>query len=458
MRILPGPPQGYANETTTSNHLIRHAVNMPTFLAKVPALHPEETPFTSLLSKRGNIFGSNDWTKVAEKGYKQVGSKEVRWSIKGSNKRLMNIVRDSVCEEYPDEPGKNQSVIHMYLDTNWASPRDVCELADNRTLLWNYVDDLPREVEAGVWHYKFKLVTGVREESVDPALLRVGQDMGVAYNMYEELSQTASIWIEHNGVPMWITHQELEMMKRWAEYREYQLIFGKGTVSETGKTIATLENSNIEVTAGDGLLNQGDGIWKMPYQKLTTSVLESMMNNLMVSSSYRHQDTAVAVVCGRSYYNAFIKIMKDVAGHDPKVVVQTKGGGKAIDMDYEYYKWSGVKFFPIPWKFFDDINRPGRRYTDQLGNRLESHRAIFVSLGDIAPDQPAVELLALGDRQFKKGSVYGINRGGEGMSNSIDGEHTHILSETGIANRDLDGIAEMYIPVVNNSRFFISRS
>jgi hypothetical protein len=41
------------------------------------------------------------------------------------------------------------------------------------------------------------------------------------------------------------------------------------------------------------------------------------------------------------------------------------------------------------------------------------------------------------------GSVSGIDKGGE-MANSIDGTSHHILSQTGIVLRNLEGIAEIY--------------
>ena len=52
MKFLTNPPQGYANETTTSNHLLTYAVNQPEFLANVASLwRKEHAPFSSLLAK-----------------------------------------------------------------------------------------------------------------------------------------------------------------------------------------------------------------------------------------------------------------------------------------------------------------------------------------------------------------------------------------------------------------------
>ena len=487
MRILPGPPQGFANETTTSDHLFRYAVNQPEFLAHIPSMYKAETPLTSLLARRGNLFGSNDFSKIAEKGYTRVGSREIKWSVEGVENRVLNIVKDYVSDAYPDEPGKNRTEFYVYTDTNWASPRDVLELADNRTLIYNHSNKLPVEVETGVFEYKFKLITTNEEDYVDPELLKPGHDASVLYNMYEEMSETAyekytfheeartwltimrlkwsisgtaeamksntPIWVTHNGVNMWMTHQEAQMLKRWAMYRENQILFGKRTVGDDGKPTMTLEDSQIDIWAGDGLMNQGDGVWKMPYNNLTTNVIETVCKNMAISSSFKGGDTAVAVLCGRSFSNNFSRIMKQEAGIDPQVVVNDKNG-KGIDADYQWYKFGGIKFYPLVWNFLDSPERAGRANVDEYGNRLESHRAIFISLGDLEVGKPQVELLSLGDRNFKKGSVNGINRGGD-MANSVDAGHHHILSETGIANRDFNGIAELYMPMVKKNSVYV---
>ena len=106
--------------------------------------------------------------------------------------------------------------------------------------------------------------------------------------------------------------------------------------------------------------------------------------------------------------------------------------------------------------WFDDIERAGRANVDQYGMRNESYRLIFVSLGDIDINQPQIELLALGDRQMKKGTVNGINRGGD-MANSVDAMHSHVLTETSIANRDINGIAELYVPTINRNSFSVAK-
>lgn len=489
------PPQGFSNETTTSNHLMRYAINEPEILAGMAELFKNDTsPLTALLSAKGKVFSSkNIFSEAArDKGYTAVGSREVRWRVKGNSNRVMQIVKDFVCDAYPTEPGKNQSEIKVYADCNWASPSDVLELADNRTLVYVFSKKLPKEIEAGIWEYKVKIVTGNREDYVMPELLEEGKDMSVSYNMFEEASETAyekytfheeartwmtimrlkwsitgtaeamkantNMWVSHNGSMTWMSHQEVQMMKRWFEYRENQVTFGKRTVNDDGETIMTLEDSQIKVWGGDGLLNQGDGVWKMPYNpnSLTVNTYETILNNMSLASSYLGDgEQSVAVLCGKAWLNNFKRIMREVAGTENKVVVVNGSGEKGIDFDYEWFKWNGVKIYPIHWKYFDSFERAGRAYVDTHGNRLESHRAIFISLGDLDLNRPQVELLALGNRSMIKGMVNGMNKGGE-MANSVDASHHHILSETGIANKDINGVAEMYVPRISNSAYSVN--
>ena len=153
-------------------------------------------------------------------------------------------------------PTEVNTTIKIYLDTDWFSPRDVCELSDNKTLVYFYTDKLPEQTETGVYEYLAKIVTNTKEDFINPDLLKadMNNDISVMYNMFEEGSETAyekytfneqarnfmtimrlkwsitgtaeamksntNIWVEHNGVKMWTTHAEMQMLKRWAAYRE----------------------------------------------------------------------------------------------------------------------------------------------------------------------------------------------------------------------------------------------
>ena len=476
MRILPGAPREFANETPTTAHLSNMLASVPEILPHVfTAFDEQVTAFSSLLARR-NMYSGPLALKPenARNGYRIVGNRKVMWHVKGNPERKVRFVKDAVCVE-SDYPGRYQTIIRAYLNSNWVSPKDVLGLADdNRTLIYAASDKLPEEVESGCWEYLFKVVTSDPAAYASATLLAAGMEANILYNQYEEMSETAyekytademayaymtiqrlkwsmsgsaaeykanAVWMQHNGVNMWATKAQMDMLKRAALYRENQLLFGKGTVMANDKVLMKT-HEGFEVMAGDGILNQGDGAWRMPYNELTMKILDTLMMNIATYQS--SWGTEVAVIMGPTQYGRFNKLMKSQAGIDPKVV-EVSGATKGLNMDYEYYKYNGVKFIPtvVPW--FDSTERASLVGPD--GIRTQSKRMIFTSLGDIRANESAIELLALGKRNWIEGEVHGIDKGGD-MANSVDGMHHHALFETGVALKDRNGIAELYTPVV----------
>ena len=254
---------------------------------------------------------------------------------------------------------------------------------------------------------------------------------------------TSKVWVEHNGLKLWSEYADLEMLARWAIARENQLIMGKGTVTEKDE-IVLKDLENREIIIGDGLIEQGDGSFRMPYNTLNKSVLHNVMKNMQ---QYANNEgiVEIAAIGGQEALWDFHELMaKDlVASGAGNSIVEGTGSAKGINLDVAYYQYSRVRFTPVWHKFFDNPARPQSLTVN--GKRPESGRLIFVSLGNTKFNQPNVELLALGNRQFLRGEVNGINKGGQ-MANSVDGKHVHVLSETGIAVHDPYGVAELYKP------------
>lgn len=115
-----------------------------------------------------------------------------------------------------------------------------------------------------------------------------------------------------------------------------------------------------------------------------------------------------------------------------------------VSHTYKSYEINGVRIIPMHYKFFDSPDRPN--WIREDGTLNSSWNGMFVSLGNAQSGEKGVEMITLRDRQFKTGSVSGIDKGGENMSNSIDGSHHHILGQSGIILRNLDGVAEIYRP------------
>lgn len=476
MRIIPGTPKEFANETPTTHHLGKFLVSNPEVLPHVTTLFESDTTaFSSLLARR-NMLNTKIGVDPSTSRYRVVGNRKVTWKVKGYPERKVRIIGlggvGFKCDAYPTQPGKYQTVIEVYADSNWISPREIVELADNQTQVYNFDSKVPEEVEAGVWLYRFKVVTNDPTEFVNPTLLGIGMEMSVLHTAYEEASETAyekytfdesayahmtiqrlkwsitgsadeykanAVWMEHNGAKVWATNAQIEMLKRASLYRERQILFGKSTVTADDKIILkTVEG--FEVMNGDGLLNQGDGAWRQPYNELTIKTLENILENIQLYGGQWGMEVAIA--CGRQFYSKFSNLMRSVAGIDPKVVEGT-GSKKGIDLDYEYFKFGGVKLIPtmIPW--MDSPMRASLIGID--GTRNNSHNAIFLAMGEIESGNPTIELLQLGKRGWLEGEVNGINKGGD-MANSVDARHHHVLWETGVALKDINGMAELYRP------------
>ena len=275
MRILPGTPKEFANETPSTLHMGKFLISNPEILPHVTTLfEQDDTAFTSLLARRNMIAGKIGLGDPSTARYKIVGNRKVVWNVKGYPERKVRIIGlggvGFKCDAYPTQPGKYQTVIDVYADSNWISPREVVELADNQTQIYNYDSKVPEEVEAGVWLYRFKVVTNDPTEYVDMNLLAIGMEMSVLHTAYEEASETAyekytfdekayahmtiqrlkwsitgsadeykanPVWIEHNKQKLWATHAQVEMLRRAARYRERQILFGKSTVTADDKII-----------------------------------------------------------------------------------------------------------------------------------------------------------------------------------------------------------------------------
>jgi len=480
MRIEPGTPEGFSNETPQSHHFFKYAVARPDFLAQAMTAYRANTPLQSFLADNGYIGVEDGQNSIYNRGkysYKKINSREVRWPVQTAKNRKGTMMKDAVCDAYPlpgGTPGKANSEVKIYGDSDWFSPRDVIELEDNMTYLYFFSDELPREVEAGVFEYRAKLVTKNNSSYVDPDLLLEGCEFGVMYNMYEEMSHDAyekytfqkmmrtyttimrfkwsisgtaeamkpnnPLWVSHNGAKLWMDHADNEMMARYARYREIQSKWGKSTISEAGQSQMRNEHG-VEIWAGDGIMYQGDGTWSIPYTKLTKPFLNSLISNIQL---YRNAqgEQEVLFLMGRALYNQFQTLMSEIVKIDPQYV-DKNNGEKGVSTTFKFYEYAGVKIYPAVDPFYDDPTRPGMMTED--GVKYSSFDGMMVSMGNRNDSMldPAVELLALDGRDFIRGQVNGINRGGD-MANSVDASHTHIISETAVAVKEPDAIIRVF--------------
>lgn len=485
MKFLNGHPKELANQSLDSRALMNYAISAPEILPYVATLFANQhTSFSSLLASKGLVSGNlYSEANPKSKNYRIVGNRKVMWRVQGQKLRKARIVNGPDGVPFVDpfngntNVGKGGAPVTLYIDTNWFSPKDVLELEDNRTHVHYASTRIPEEVMPNVFAITVKLVTKNPDAYIPTSLLSEGKEIGWLFTAFEEMSETAyekytfndmaychmtiqrmkwsisgtaqemkpnQVWVEHNGQKLVTNWQDLEMLERWAIARENQLIFGKGTVDEKDN-IYLKDMENKEIIIGDGLLEQGEGSFRMPYNSLSKTVLHNVMKNMQLFAD-NNGVTEIAVIAGQDamwdFHDLMTKLIIGMGGAGNKVV-EGEGSAKGINLDVAYYQYANVRFTPVWFKFFDSPSRP--QSFGANGRNPESGRMIFVSLGNTKFNQPNVELLALGKRSFLRGEVNGINDGGD-MANSVDGKHVHILSETGIALHDPYGVAELYIP------------
>lgn len=460
MRYLPGQPQDIAHESISSHSLMSHAIADPDILPTVFSLHEEEfSPVTAFLNMKG-MKSKGLFDNMKSNSYNVVKSNVVQYAIKNSKHRISRIVR-FVCDAYPSEPGKFLTPVQLVLDNNWPGPKEVIELADNRTKLYVYDDMIPVEVADG-FMYNVKLITKNKSSFIDPILLAAGMECSATQTMYEhDFSETGTEkytfdgwgtaymtlqrlkyswsgtaaamgegkkWTIHNGQKTFLTHAEDEMMKRAAKYHEYAIIFGEGTVSESGEVLMK-DSKGREVMAGDGLLHANEGSYDYPYNGWTMDFLESLMEDVDIRSN-REGKKEVLLVGGMRCVNGFSKMMAEKGFVTQNNNVEGSGSEKGVNMDYAYYEFGGVRIVPKRYRYYDSAERPNFILGD--GSKRSSHDGFLAPVGLDENGNNQVELIQL--RPMKVGTVSGIDKGGE-MAVSIDGSHKHVLFQTGIVSR-----------------------
>lgn len=466
MRLLPGQPKDIVQESISSYNLMSHAVVEPDMIPTVYRLFPEEAALTRFLDIKG-LKTKGLFEGLQNNQYKVVKSNVVHFAIANTDKRKQRFVAvfdNGACyksDSYPTEPGKDQSEFYIFLDSNWAGPKEVLELADNQTKLYIHDDQVPQEYN-GSFMYRVKLVTKIRGNYCDPRLLQEGMECSPVQTMYEHdfsetgvekytfdgwgkaymtlqrlkhsWSGTAAAmkegmkWTIHNGQKSFLTNADYLMMKRAAAYHEYAMIFGEGTVNEDGEVLMK-DTKGREIMAGDGILHQGDGAFEYPVNQWTMGILDSIMRDMDLRVG-KDGTLEATVLGGRAAISGIGKALRDAGFRTQNMNIEGTGASKGIVDTLAYYELDGVRLYFNHSRFFDAQSRPSMDLPD--GTKRSSHDAIFVPLGFDEHGNNGIELVAL--RGVKKGTVKGIDAGGD-MASSIDGSHTHLLFQSGVICR-----------------------
>lgn len=476
LRLLPGQPTDIAGESISSYSLIKAAVNNPDVMPTVWKLFPEEASFTALLALKGLYTkGLKDGMTENQNryGYRVMKSNHVMYPIANSDERKCTFVDNGsgvafISYAYSTKPGYMQSPFYIYLDTNWARPKEVLQLADLTTLIYIYSEEEPEATTSG-YRYECKLVTKSNDAYVDPALMGIGSECKPGMNMYEhDFSETGHEKYTFDGwghaymslqrfkysysgtaaamgnskewyafrnskgdnVSTFIDYADKLMMRRVAEYQEFANIFGRGTVTEEGITLLK-DKRGRDILAGDGILHQGDGAYEYPMNgEWTLKKLEHIMRDTDIRTG-KDGKTEVAMGAGWESLSSFNAMMRANGFVTQNNNVVGDGADKGVVQDYSFYEINGVRVIPKRIRYFDLQSTPSIYLND--GTKRSSWDSIFVPLGMTAKGENGVELIQL--RPMKKGSIHGIDVGGEGMATSVDGSSVHALIQSGIISR-----------------------
>ena len=469
MRYLPGQPNDITNETISSYSLISRAINNPDILPTIFELgeKDEETPLTTFLNAKG-MKTKGLYDNFTGDKYRVVKSNHVQYAIENSEKRKVRIKENTdgvtfVCDAYPTEPGRNGSVVYVWMDSNLATYKDVIELDDNLTKIYVIDDELPVEIKGG-WRYMCKMVQSHREAFIDAELLQDMSEAAIVMNMHEHdfsetgrepiftfdgwghaymtlqryklsWSGTAAAmeandvkWVQHYGKKGFLTVAEDKMMRMAAKSHEYALVFGKGTVTVDGDVLMK-DKKGREIMAGDGIIHQGDGAYEYPFNEWSMPLLEGIMSDIDIRTDGKGMKEVVYTTSTKSYLS-FTKMLKNEGFVTQNNNVEGTGSAKGVNNDYAYYEVGGVRIVPKRWGWLSSTERPSKWLAD--GTRKGDWDGYFTPTGQDSTGANQIELVQL--RKPKMGTVSGIDKGGE-MATSVDGSHKHFLFQTGVVCR-----------------------
>jgi len=471
MILLPGQKVTVAHESVSDQMLMQFGLLQPDFIPTIMRLYKNEiSPLISILDMKGAKtqginFSTNDGN------YRTVGSNHVQFKTDAPEITKFRFANNSsgksfVSYAYPSKPGYKQTEFSIWVDSNWAGYKEVIELGDNKTQL--YVIDDPKD-EGGVTRLLVKLVTKDPEEYVDVNLLMANSEANTVMNMHEQdfserstekyifggfadaylslqrfkysWSGTAAAKIKngkvtgkfvlHQGEKTFLTEAEYLMMKRAAEYLEYQMMWGKGTVSESTKKVILHDKQGREVLAGDGIMNANGGPIEIPQnQGWTEKFLDNTLTNI---DQYITNDSngkrEVAMFMAPKSYLSFQRLMRKF-GVTMNANIEGSGSEKGINDTYSYYELDGIRLIPNKHRNFSSVNRPGIPLVD--GTYNNDWESIMLPIGETANGMKNFELIQL--RPSAEGTVAGIDMKGN-ISSSVDGSSKHILFQNGIIAR-----------------------
>jgi hypothetical protein len=465
MRLLPGGLQTVAMESISGRMLMDVGINNPDFIPTIFRLFKDdESSLISLLDIKGLKTKDINFT-TNNANYRTVGSNHIQYAIANTDMRKIHFKANALGLTYKDDAnatkiGYGQQAFYVYVDSNWFGFQEIIELADNRTYLYILKD--PEEDTNGTWKLKVKVWTNDPEDYVDAELLGDEREIGQGYSAHEQDFSERSVekytfdgwgdayltlqrfkyswsgtakamkvsgkWAIHNGEQTFITKAEIDMMRRAAQYLEYQILFGKTTVHQDTNKVVMRNEQGREVLAGNGIMYGGDGPIDIPYNTWTKKFMEALFMNIdsyITYGSDGHREV-VALLAPQAYLN-FEAMMRDLGVTINQNIVGD-GAEKGIIDTYSFYELGGIRIIAKKCNWFSQQRRPGIPMPD--GTYSNQWDGILLPLGlATGGNEPAIQLVQL--RPSSKGTIAGLDEGGN-IASSVDGSSTHMLFQNGV--------------------------
>lgn len=469
MEFLRNTIESVAHESVTDALLLEKGLKKPDFIPTIMRLFPTEAPLISLLDIKKQK--TKDLTYATNNdNYRTVGANHVQYAVETSKVRMDQFTEGPsgkvfVDDFNPDKPGLDGSEVIFWADGNWAGQDEIIELPDGsqmlslkvphletngsfryhsrmvgRQNLGEYID--PKNFTKG---YKFKAQMNAHPHDYSDRATEKAQfdGWGDAYLTLQRFKYSWSgtakatktlsgYWTMHNGQMTFLQKHEAETLRMAAEYLNWQLVFGKCTVSTQDKRVVTLKNDDgRDVLIGDGIMNANGGALKMPINNgWNRMFIETLMADMDPYIRPGIDGTReVAILMTNKNYMSFQGAMKEMGATADKNI-EGDGQNKGINDTYSYYELGGIRLIPKRWSALDPSNRPGFPLPD--GSMNTDWDAIAVPMGLTNNGNKGLELIQL--RPSSKGTVAGIDMGGN-ISTSVDGSSTHYLFQNGIVSR-----------------------
>jgi len=479
MRLKPGPLTTVANESITSRLLIEAGVLKPDFMTSVISAFPEITPFLSLLDVKGyKTKGVSLQSNALTDGgsYIGVSSNHIQYLIRNSDIRREHFSTnsdgitfyDAVYAAATPYPGQHKRTFYIYLDSNWFGSGDVGLMADGRTQLYFVSDAEP--TSGGGYEYMVKVDGKDYDEYADPELMMEGDEIVLATTKFTHdfsvggnerhtfggfghcwltlqrfkysWSGTAKVmdakqpvqgrWVYSGGNTkdsMFLKSAEELMLKDIAKRVEFQLLEGKGTVSDINQKVQLTNSKNQEIVSGDGVLYSGDGAIEFPlndgWTKKSIDAFLTDVNTYVRADEQGNRELAMHM--HPKGYMSFQRALRDMGVTIDSNIVG-EGGEKIVNNTYAGYELGGLKLLAHQSRYVE--GRPGKTLKD--GTRSNEWDAICVPLGLTEGGSRGVQTVQL--RGLTRGRVSGIDAGGN-IATEIDGSSEHALIQVGVISQ-----------------------